>query len=168
MRKKTNKELSLLAEFESYKQKGTIESYKLPALDKKKCGRYVTYKPIINGIQFDSALEAQYFIYLLEMQDLGHITEFKRQETFELQPKFIIGNKKVRPISYVADFVITWSDGTVSVIDVKGKETPEFKLKRKLFEYKFRMQISCIQLYNGKWTTLEEIKKDKKKRTKSK
>lgn len=35
---------------------------------------------------------------------------------------------------YVVDFEVTKADGSIELIEVKGFETPEFKLKRKLFE----------------------------------
>jgi len=37
----------------------------------------------------------------------------------------------------VADFVIVNNDGTTDVVDVKGFETQVFKIKKKLFEYKY-------------------------------
>ena len=56
--------------------------------------------------------------------------------SFELQPRFKKEGKTYRPITYIADFVVYYEDKTY-VIDTKGAETTEFKLKKKLFEYKF-------------------------------
>ena len=44
--------------------------------------------------------------------------------------------KTIREISYIADFVYE-QGGKIIVEDVKGMQTKEFKLKRKMFEYQF-------------------------------
>lgn len=48
-----------------------------------------------------------------------------------------LGQEGLFPIevcTYIADFVVTEVNGTVRVYDSKGFRTPEFKLKKKLFE----------------------------------
>jgi len=51
------------------------------------------------------------------------------------QKAFISGTgKKIRPITYIADFVYIENDQTV-VEDCKGVLTTEYKLKKKLFQY---------------------------------
>ena len=51
-----------------------------------------------------------------------------------------------RSITYVADFVIENNDGTTDVVDVKGFETQLFKVKQKLFEYKYPdLQLKVIK-----------------------
>ena len=76
--------------------------------------------------------------------------------------------KIYRPITYISDFVVYYQDKTY-VIDTKGTETTEFKLKRKLFEYKFPdLHLNVIQ-YSPKedaWLELDELKKLNRKRTK--
>ena len=42
-----------------------------------------------------------------------------------------------KSIVYRADFRITYADGHQEIEDIKGMETALFKLKRKLFEYKY-------------------------------
>jgi hypothetical protein len=59
----------------------------------------------------------------------------------------------------------------VYVVDVKGVETPEFRIKKKLFQYKYPdMQLMCLQwsAKQEEWLDLDEIKKLKKSRKKSK
>lgn len=140
--------------------RGLISSYEIPnAMNKK--ARYSTYKPTIDNITFDSLMEAKYYIYLQEKKKTGVIQSFERQVTYELQPKFKKNGKSYRPITYIADFVVTYDDATY-VIDTKGKETTEFKLKKKLFEYKFpELHLSIIQYYpeTDSWLELDEIKK---------
>lgn len=157
--KRTSKYESLIQEFDDAVKRHLIKSYELPHLDKKSCGRFVVYKPIIDGIRFDSALEAEYYLYLLE-----HHIQFKRQVRFELQPSYKLESQKRRTpkIEYVADFVLYDNDMMTHVIDVKGRETPEFKIKKKLFEFKYQVPLECIAKYQGEWMTLSEIKKLKK------
>ena len=45
--------------------------------------------------------------------------------------------RTVRPITYRADFRVTYVDGHQEIEDVKGMETEIFKIKRKMFEYKY-------------------------------
>lgn len=66
----------------------------------------------------------------------------KKIKNLELQPKFLLQEsfkkkgKTYRKIEYIADFKYI-ENGQVIVEDVKGMETKEFKIKRKLFEYKY-------------------------------
>lgn len=103
--------------------------------------KYHNCKVSVDGIKFDSKAEARRYAELKLMEDTGHIKELKLQPKFELQPKY--KNSKgqcIRAITYKADFsyIETHSEvGKLIVEDVKGVETKEFKLKRKMLEYKF-------------------------------
>ena len=88
------------------------------------------------------------------------------QVTYELQPRFKdkISGKTIRPITYIADFVITDSNGQVIVVDVKGKETDVFKLKKKMFQYRYPdIRFMCMRWVNkaNDWFELDELKKGK-------
>ena len=149
-----------------------VQSFSLPTVGHEKGlknSRFKSYKVLINDLIFDSAMEAKFYLYLLELKDKKEIRSFERQVTFELQPGFTDAhtNKKVRPITYIADFVVTYKSWTKYVIDVKGVETAEFKLKKKMFQYKNPDKpFMCLQLYKptGQWLELDEIKKLKKKK----
>ncbi len=103
--------------------------------------KYHNCKVMVDGIKFDSKAEARRYVELKIMEDTGHIKELKLQPKFELQPKY--KNSKgqcIRAITYKADFsyIETHSEvGKLIVEDVKGVETKEFKLKKKMLEYKF-------------------------------
>ena len=61
---------------------------------------------------------------------------------YNLQPSFKINGKTIREISYIADF--TYTDNTTEelvVEDVKGYKTDIYKLKQKLFTYKYKVEI---------------------------
>lgn len=89
----------------------------------------------VDGIKFDSKKEANYYITLKQMEARGEVERFDRQVEYLLQPKFIHGNKVYRPIKYIADFVVYYTDGTVEIVDVKGFKTKEYMLKKKMLLY---------------------------------
>ncbi|MCQ2147442.1 MAG: DUF1064 domain-containing protein [Bacteroidales bacterium] len=89
-----------------------------------------TYK----GVTYDSAMEMKYFIEVIEpMYSMGYITEYERQKKYVLQAGFKRAGKWVRPVEYVADFYIKYSNGVGEVVDVKGMPDKVALLKRKLF-----------------------------------
>lgn len=143
------------------KDSGYVTSFEVPSSLSKK-SRYVTYKPIIDGIQFDSLMEARYFIKLQKDKKEGVIIDFERQIPFELQPKFKKNGKTYRGIEYVCDFFVNVNGTIKQVIDIKGKETVEFKIKHKLFEYKYpEYNLKLIQFYEptNEWLELDAIRK---------
>lgn len=138
----------LIEVFEAAFRDRIISSYNVPPLNKRSCGRFKRYKPIIDGIEFDSGMEAEYYVYLLKAG-----VKFKRQQSFELLPKYKINGRSVRAITYVADFVIyDDNDKLVRVIDIKGRATEAFKIKKKLFEYIFGVDLECVaRSRDGRW-----------------
>ena len=108
--------------------------------------KFKNKKTEIDGIKFDSEMESHYYLYLKELKEEGVVVDFELQPTFILQEGFIKDGKKIRPITYKADFKVTYIDGYIEVIDVKGKMTEEFKLKRKMLLYKYRdINFKCVQ-----------------------
>lgn len=102
--------------------------------------KYKSKKVKVDGLLFDSKLE--YNIYK-ELKNNDNII-FTRQEEFQLLEKFKIGNKTFRETKYIADFVIYTKNGNY-IIDAKGMETPVFKLKAKLFAFKYKKEIIIIK-----------------------
>jgi hypothetical protein len=126
--------------------------------------KYNAKRTEIDGISFDSKVEGQYYLYLKQQQKEGKIKWFELQPIFTLQEGFRKGGKFYRPILYVADFKVYLNDGTVQIIDVKGYETADFKIKRKLFEAKYPYPLilmKYVKQYGG-WVTNDEWKKLKK------
>jgi hypothetical protein len=94
----------------------------------------------IDGIKFMSPGEAERYLELMIRIAKGENIEVFLQPKFELQPKFRKNGELIRPIHYIADFKIVHGDGRIEIEDVKGwggYTTPDFKLKRKMFEYKY-------------------------------
>lgn len=61
------------------------------------------------------------------------------QVKYELQSSFKKNGETYRAITYIADFVYWDNKHSKTIVeDTKGFETEVFKIKRKLFEYKFQ------------------------------
>ena len=108
--------------------------------------KYNNKKTIVDGIKFDSEMESHYYIYLKHLKEIGEVVDFVLQPTYLLQEGFNLNGKRIRPITYKADFKVIYKDGHEEVIDVKGKLTEEFKIKRKMLLYKYRdINFKCVQ-----------------------
>jgi hypothetical protein len=105
-----------------------------PAPKEKKQNKYNAEKTWVDGICFDSKKEAEYYKQLTLLQRAGLIFGFARQCEFVLSEGT---DKDNRCISYIADFIVFYTDGTTKIIDVKGVETAIFKQKAKLFKNKY-------------------------------
>lgn len=100
--------------------------------------KYGNKKIEIDGIMFDSHKEGIRYKELRLLERAGLITDLKMQTSFELQPSFKRNGKTIRAITYKSDFDYRTRDGKHIVEDVKGYETKDFKLKKKLLEYKYK------------------------------
>ena len=108
--------------------------------------KYKNKKTIVDGIKFDSEMESHYYIYLKQLKEIGKVVDFVLQPTYLLQEGFNLNGKRIRAITYKADFKVIYKDGHEEVIDVKGKLTEEFKIKRKMLLYKYRdINFKCVQ-----------------------
>ena len=102
-----------------------------------KKNKFHANKVEVNGTTYDSKKEAKRAGILEQQEKYGIIHNLQKQVAFELQPGYVNNQgKKIRPITYVADFVYE-KDGINYVEDTKGFRTPEYKLKKKVFEYKY-------------------------------
>lgn len=111
-----------------------------------KYNKYRNKKIEIDGIVFDSIKESVRYKELRLLERAGLIKNIKMQTSFELQPSFKKNGKTIRAITYRADFDYITKDGRHIIEDVKGMETPEFKLKKKIFEYKYpELEIKIIK-----------------------
>ena len=99
--------------------------------------KFHSQKTIIDNTTFDSKKEADKYCELKLLKRAGEVKEFVLQPVFELQPKFTVAGKTLRAIKYVADFRVTWADGSVEVIDTKGYKTKEYCIKKKLFLFRY-------------------------------
>lgn len=98
--------------------------------------KYKNKKVQIDMYVFDSIAESRRYKELALLEKAGEIENLQLQPKFLLQESFKKNGKTYRKIDYIADFMYE-EKGKVIVEDVKGMETKEFKIKRKLFEYKY-------------------------------
>ena len=134
--------------------------------------KYNNKKTIVDGITFDSKDESLYYEALKDMKIKGLIKDFRLQPKFILQESFEKDNKKYRAINYIADFRVINNDGSFYVVDIKGMLTTEFKIKMKLFNYKYPdIELKLISRsikYGDKYgfidyDELQKIRKENKK-----
>lgn len=84
---------------------------------------------VVDGVRFDSKREARRWGELQLMERANLIADLKRQVPFALD---VNGHHVCK---YVADFTYLEGSGAgLTVEDVKGVQTPEFKLKSKLMK----------------------------------
>jgi hypothetical protein len=100
--------------------------------------KYRNRKTTVDGIEFHSKKEADFYCELKLRQKANDFLVFNLQPEFVLQNPFTDREgKKHQAIKYRADFMILHHEGTEEVIDVKGMKTKEYLLKKKLFLAKF-------------------------------
>jgi len=97
--------------------------------------KYGNMKTVVDGITFDSKLEASRYCELKLLERAGEITDLQLQPEFVLIPAFEKFGKRYRAVKYVADFAYYDLRGRYIVEDAKGFKTAVYKLKRKLFDY---------------------------------
>ncbi len=93
-------------------------------------------KPVEDdGHNFSSTLEWKYFKHLQFLQKAGAVLFFLRQVPFHLP-----GGTK-----YLLDFQVFYSNGDILFVDVKGIETNMFKLKIKIVEELYPVNITVVK-----------------------
>lgn len=88
----------------------------------------------LDGIRFDSKKEAKYYQELKLRQKAGEIIFFLRQVPFHLPGG----------VTYRVDFQEFHADGTVHFLDIKGMQTDEFKMKKKMVESLYPVEIEIV------------------------
>ena len=100
--------------------------------------KYKNKKTQVDMYVFDSKLESMRYKQLALLEKVGEIKNLQMQVKFELQEAFTKNKKHHRAITYTADFMYFDNrSGQVIVEDTKGMKTDVFKIKQKLFEYKY-------------------------------
>ena len=106
---------------------------------RKKANKYHARKTTVYGRTFDSKREADYYLELLARKQHGEIVRIGFQPQYTLLAGFKDNTgKNQKPITYTADFFVTYADGHSEVIEVKGVRTRDYLLRKKLFLYKMR------------------------------
>ncbi len=102
---------------------------------KGKSHKYSATAVVIDGIRFDSKREGRYYTQLKLRIDAGEVFYFHRQVPIQLPGG----------VTYRVDFLEFWADGSIHYVDVKGFETPEFKMKKKMVEDLFPIEIEVVK-----------------------
>ena len=111
--------------------------------------KYGAKKVTIDGITFDSKAEGRYYKYLIGLLNEGVVESFEMQKPYTLLDKFPHPKtgKTIRAIKYVPDFEVIYTDGRVEVVDVKGMQTDVFRMKCKLFMFRYQIPLVLVK-YN--------------------
>lgn len=97
-----------------------------------KRNKYGNTKIIVEGVKFDSKLEA-YLYKILNQEGM----DFDFQVVIELIPKFRFQYENIRALAMRVDFLLRYN-GRDIYIDTKGFATAEAKIKYKFLKYKFK------------------------------
>ena len=105
----------------------------------KKPNKYNARKTRICGRTFDSKREAEVYLELLADKQAGKVVRIAFQPSYTLLEGFTDNTgKRQKPITYTADFFVTYADGHAEVIEVKGVRTRDYMLRKKLFLHMMR------------------------------
>ena len=99
--------------------------------NKPKYGNHKIESP--DGMKFDSKAEYRRYCHLATLAKAKRITNLRRQVPYELVPPQVSPDgTKLRPVLYLADMVYIDGNGVEVVEDVKGVDTAEYRIKKKL------------------------------------
>lgn len=163
----TKSDAEFYLQLAEHKSTGFIQQFSFDHLQKngQEKTKFASKKVEIDHHLFDSKSEAKFYLHLLEKKYSGGIRDFSLQPVFELQPAFHKYGKNFRKIEYIADFEVYHLDGQIEVIDVKGMITPDFSLKKKLFDFKYMdkslVLMKEVEKYGG-WISMDDWKERKK------
>lgn len=100
--------------------------------------KYKNQKYSVEGHLFDSKKEALRFGELMTLLKAGEISDLYLQKPFELIPTRNYSGVCVRGCKYVADFYYYDVQKKCHVVwETKGYETPDYKIKKKIFLEKY-------------------------------
>jgi len=98
--------------------------------------KYKNEPIIIDGIRFQSKMEGKYYSQLKVLKQAGIVKSFERQVPFKVSKKR----------KYFLDFKVHYSDGRIEYVDVKGKKTQMYLLKKDIVEENYGIKITEIKL----------------------
>ncbi|WP_276677213.1 DUF1064 domain-containing protein [Selenomonas artemidis] len=112
---------------------------RLVRVQSRKKNKYNARKTVMCGHVFDSKREAEIYLDLLSRKQHGEIIRIGLQPSYTLLAGFKDNTgKNQKPITYTADFFVTYADGRNEVIEVKGVRTRDYMLRKKLFLHMMR------------------------------
>jgi hypothetical protein len=111
--------------------------------------KFNAVRTTVGDRKFSSKSEARYYQELLDrkvskLNPEGDVLFFLQQVPFHLPGG----------VRFVLDFLVFYVNGDIKFIDVKGMETPEFKIKKKIVEATYPIQIELIKYVKVKKTKI--------------
>lgn len=109
--------------------------------------KYHNKKVIIDGIEFDSKKEGNYYLKLKMLEKAGKITDLRLQVPFVVLETFKVNDRTYRKTKYLADFTYLDDKDKLHVIDVKSEATRKdktYQLKKKLLAWKYGIEIEEV------------------------
>lgn len=100
----------------------------------KKTSKYKAIRTKVDGISFPSKKEANYYTALKLQKEWGQIKDFHRQVLRDLPGG----------IKHYIDFMIIHNDDSREYIEIKGRDLPVGKMKRKQCEQIYGIEIKLI------------------------
>lgn len=104
--------------------------------------KFNAQKTSYNGVMYDSKVEAA---YAAKLDILRKAPGAERVVNVERQVKFPFDYNGKHICSYQADFVITYADGRKEYHEVKGFETRESVIKRKLMDAFYGIKVKVVK-----------------------
>lgn len=138
-------------------------------------GKINSKKVIIDGHEFDSLTEAEYYQYLKSRDDikgivlqpqytlmkpfkiccgrchLGKVKSSKTGNMVKCKTCEGTGFRTRQAWTYKPDFLVEYANGVYDVIDVKGWTNERFPLVRKMFEYTQGFELLVVKKIKGQW-----------------
>lgn len=125
--------------------------------------KYYAKKVKYDDVIFDSEHEYKRYLQLKEMQEKGEISKLIVHPVFELQEQFEKDGKIISRIAYEADFQYVDSKNQLHIEDIKGFETKDFIIKKKLFEYCYwYLKLDVLHYTKDGFIPLDEYQKIKR------
>lgn len=149
----------------------TAKEYLNLSHGRRKRNKYGAKETTYRGIKYDSQMEASYAAELDKQLKAGKIQKIERQ------PHYVVLDAgeteygvKFGKVIYTPDFLVTYQDGRQEAIEVKGKETRDYLIRKKLFYTAFPFIPLKVVTYTKrtKWIELDELKKIRSRRRKLK
>jgi hypothetical protein len=107
-------------------------------IDDAKKSKYNAEKATLDNVKFDSRAEAKRYATLKLWERAGQISNLRLQPEYP----FYVNDQKV--FTYRADFSYT-QNNSIIVEDVKGFKTPVYRLKKKIIEAFYGIQINEVK-----------------------
>ncbi len=96
--------------------------------------KYHAVKTEYGGVTYDSRLEARFAALLDQYQRAGMIRSWTRQVPFRMPDGSV----------HRVDFMVFYEDRTFTLIEIKGRDLPQGRLKRSIVEEMYGLVVQVV------------------------